>query len=241
MLYEFFNEGCKEEEFYRGGPYFIYPNFEDRVGFLAGNHTITDHHLDKYAPGYTEITFETFKEHVLKSTETLTIKTNKTMKKERFTIEASIPLKEAFVKEAKLVWFDEGAKQNGIEHYSYVGPTSVSHPNTVEGMNAKNPVHFVLIDDWYKALEYMKEYFAKDEIEIAGYKAEFSKDEVAFGCNHLTTKDLKTLKDMMILSNKLDCGIQVYYNNVSVIGAEERKLTPELIDKLLEGIKAFGK
>lgn len=99
------------------------------------------------------ITFEQFKQYVLKQ---------KTMKtKQDFTIEGSIALKEAFVKES-------GLQNSEIYFEDYLVP-SFSRENSLTSTAGKQLKHFILPQQWNEALEYVKEYFKEEEFKAGDY------------------------------------------------------------------------
>lgn len=102
--------------------------------------------------GFTEITFEQFKKYVLKQEETMT--------KQDFTIEGSEALKKAFVEESGLT--DNFSDLTGQEYYL----TSKAMCKGFHVTSRKKPKHFILPSQWEEALQYVKEYFAKDEFNV---------------------------------------------------------------------------
>jgi hypothetical protein len=103
---------------------------------------------------YTEISFEDFKELVLE----LNVKQNKEeiMNKQEFTIEGCEALRKAFVEECGIKTRSDTTISN---QYSYLYPTV---DNILQGHNIKADIHFILPQDWTKALEYVKEYFKEE-------------------------------------------------------------------------------
>lgn len=100
---------------------------------------------------YTEISFEDFKELVLN------VKQNKEeiMNKKDFTIEGSISLKKAFIEESKLPIYNE-------KSYDYAYLTNWDNNKGLQGDTVQSSIHFILPQDWTKALEYVKEYFKEE-------------------------------------------------------------------------------
>ena len=63
VINDYFNKGCNINTYEAKNAYMHYPNHRTNVGFLNGNHSASNVYS-----GYTEITFEQFKQYVLKTT-----------------------------------------------------------------------------------------------------------------------------------------------------------------------------
>lgn len=84
------------------------------------------------------------------------------MKKQDFTIEGSIPLKEAFVKES-------GLKNSSINWDEYLTSSS-SAKNALTSVIKKFDKHFKLPQQWDEALEYVKDYFTEEpEFKVGAF------------------------------------------------------------------------
>lgn len=92
---------------------------------------------------YTEITFDQFKQYVLKQ------KPEK-MKKEHFTIEGIEPLKKAFVEAS-------GFGDNGIDA-DYLTSSNLKE-KCFTARNSKLNTHFILPQQWDEAMEYVKNFW----------------------------------------------------------------------------------
>ena len=77
------------------------------------------------------------------------------MNKQDFTIEGSIALKKAFIEET-------GLKDSYINYNRFLCPSSKKDVDGLTSICKKKNPHFILPQDWQKALDYIKEYFKKE-------------------------------------------------------------------------------
>ena len=108
------------------------------------------HYNSKSPAGYTEISFEFFKNNILKSSKNMNTKQN-------FSISGSLALKKAFVEEVGLLTLSQNSVNTNLTAWDsgkgLQGGTLVPSSDTVL---------FNLPEDWDKALEYVKEYFKEE-------------------------------------------------------------------------------
>ena len=110
---------------------------------------------------YTEITFEQFKEYVLNQPK------QETMKKEDFTIEGSEALKKAFVEESGLT--DNYLTPWNTSAYMCARAGGQKGFDAVLLKGSTRPNHFVLPQDWDKALQYVKEFFEEPKYKVGDW------------------------------------------------------------------------
>jgi len=130
---------------------------------------------------FTEITYEEFKEYVLKN------KPKEDMEKQDFTIEGSEALKKAFVEES-------GLKNSSISWSMYL--TNSATPNAITSTYGKRDSHFVLPKDWEKALDYVKEYFKEEEkFKVGDWVVVLPEDKYFCNCEQNIAQQIDELQE----------------------------------------------
>lgn len=151
---------------------------------------------------YTEITLEQFKKYVLKEQEI-----NKSEQMETsnmYTIEGSIALKEAFIKEVGFKTLSDETHSK----YNYLAAFDKGK-KIFSGENAKRNIHFILPQDWDNAVKYVKELYEEPSIslpKIGGYKGEISTDKslLKYGCKLFDKVEINTLIAAMNILGKVN-------------------------------------
>jgi len=169
----------------------------------------------------TEISAKQFNKYVLKQ-KPITNTINK-MKRE-FTLEGSIPLREAFLKEAGLT-----DKISTLYAYTFVDTSK-----RICSTDSKRSIHFILPGQWNEAVKFIADFDKEEEIVIDGETAKFDTLSVHFGCHELTLDELRAIKTVMGLCSKFDYEyLTLSDGDICPEGMPERTLTLEVIDKLI--------
>ena len=144
--------------------------------------------------------------------------------KREFTLEGSIPLREAFLKEAGLT-----GKISTLYAYTFVDTNK-----RVGITDSKRSIHFILPGQWNDAVKFIADFDKEEEIVIDGETAEFRPLSVHFGCHELTLDELRAMKTVMNLCSKFDYDyLTLSDEDIYPEDITERTLTLEVIDKLI--------
>jgi len=185
--------------------------------------------------GYTEITLDEFKKYVLKEQETNKSEQMDTSKF-MYTIEGSTALKEAFIKEVGFKTLSDGTHSK----YNYLAAFD-NGKKIFSGDNAKRNIHFILPQDWDKAVKYVKELYEEPSIslpKIGGYKGEISTDKslLKYGCKRFDKVEINTLiAAMNILGKVTETSLSL--NKYGITSAYSEELTKETLIKIKEILK----
>ena len=144
--------------------------------------------------------------------------------KRQFTLEGSIPLREAFLKETGLT--------GGVStKYLY---TYINTDKKVGNANEPNSMHFILPTQWNEAIKFITDFDKEEEIVIDGETAEFDTLSVHFGCHEITLDELRAIKTVMSLCKKFEYDfLTISAEDIYPEDILERNLTLEVVDKLI--------
>lgn len=211
------------------GTYYLSSNLQTTNGWICQDTSTRSH---------TPITFEQFKQYVLKE------KTN--MK--NFAITGSLPLMEAFMKESGYEYYNPSILKEDYEDGA-INIFADNDDNEEQFDNArdeypplKDYVKFTLPSDYEKALQYVKDYFAwrrkerEQKVVIAGYEAKIDGDVVKFGCQHISKKELEALKEVFTLAKRYE-GLSIDSSVAESIRCSDRHISLEQINILLSQFK----
>ncbi|HPR92355.1 MAG TPA: hypothetical protein PLR64_03850, partial [Candidatus Dojkabacteria bacterium] len=155
--------------------------------------------------------------------------------KQEFTIEGSLPLQEAFVKECNIPYSD-GSIEEGFNDYPYLCPSSYSKEFTSK--RSKQSVHFSLPTQWEEAKNYALDFFKEeDKIVIDGYEAEVEKGKIAFGCNKFALADLQAIKRVISIANTLEYTLLIDGKKAQVEDDDDKVMDIPTIDTLINMLK----
>ncbi len=144
--------------------------------------------------------------------------------KREFTLEGSIPLREAFLKEAGLT-----GKISTLYAYTFVDTNK-----RVGITDSKRSIHFILPNQWNEAVKFITDFDKEEEIVIDGETAEFDTLSVHFGCHEITLDELRAIKTVMSLCKKFEYDfLTISAEDIYPEDILERNLTLEVVDKLI--------
>lgn len=182
----------------------------------------------------TEISAKQFNKYILKQKPITNIINNM---KQEFTIEGSLPLQEAFVKECNIPYSKTaGSIEKGFNDFPYLCPSSYSKEFTSN--TDKQSVHFSLPTQWEEAKDYALDFFKEeDKIVIDGYEAEVEKGKIAFGCNKFALADLQAIKRVISIANTLEYTLLIDGKKAQVEDDDDKVMDIPTIDTLINMLK----